>query len=50
MIARKFADYGTSNIEAKGKQRREELTKEATAKFFSGRDEKVLARKTRFRN
>jgi predicted nucleotidyltransferase component of viral defense system len=34
MVARKFVDYGTSDIEAKAKQRREELAKETTAKSF----------------
>ncbi len=34
MIARKFADYGTSDVDAKAKQRREELTKASTEKAF----------------
>jgi predicted nucleotidyltransferase component of viral defense system len=34
MVARKFTDYGTSNIETKSKQRREELVRPATAKLF----------------
>jgi predicted nucleotidyltransferase component of viral defense system len=34
MVANKFADYGTSNVETKAKQRQEELTKVATEKAF----------------
>jgi predicted nucleotidyltransferase component of viral defense system len=34
MVANKFADYGTSNVDAKAKQRQEELTKAATEKAF----------------
>jgi predicted nucleotidyltransferase component of viral defense system len=33
-VARKFADYGTSDVHARAKQRREDLTKEPTAKLF----------------
>ena len=41
MVAKKFADYGTSNVEARAKQRQEELTKPSTQKAF-------LAEMTRF--
>jgi predicted nucleotidyltransferase component of viral defense system len=34
MIIRKFADYGTSDIQAKAKRRREELATPSTAKLF----------------
>jgi len=34
VVTRKFADYGTSDIEAKAKQRREDLAKDSTAKSF----------------
>ena len=34
MVANKFADYGTSNVDAKAKQRQEELTKASTEKAF----------------
>ena len=34
VVARKFADYGTSDVEAKAKQRREDLAKGSTAKSF----------------
>jgi predicted nucleotidyltransferase component of viral defense system len=34
IVARKFADYGTSNVEAKARQRREDLAKGSTAKSF----------------
>jgi predicted nucleotidyltransferase component of viral defense system len=34
MVANKFADYGTSNVGAKAKQRQEELTKASTEKAF----------------
>jgi predicted nucleotidyltransferase component of viral defense system len=34
MVANKFADYGTSNVDSKAKQRQEELTKAATEKAF----------------
>jgi predicted nucleotidyltransferase component of viral defense system len=34
LVANKFADYGTSNIDAKAKQRQEELTKAPTEKAF----------------
>jgi len=34
MVANKFSDYGTSNIEAKAKQRQEELAKTSTEKAF----------------
>ena len=34
VVARKFADYGTSNIATRAKQRQEELAKPATAKAF----------------
>jgi predicted nucleotidyltransferase component of viral defense system len=34
MVANKFADYGTSNVDAKAKQRQEELTKTSTEKAF----------------
>jgi predicted nucleotidyltransferase component of viral defense system len=34
IVARKFADYGTSDIEAKAEQRREDLAKSSTAKLF----------------
>jgi predicted nucleotidyltransferase component of viral defense system len=34
MVADKFADYGTSNVDTKAKQRQEELTKTATGKAF----------------
>lgn len=41
MVANKFADYGTSNVDTKAKQRREELTRASTEKAF-------LAEMTRF--
>jgi predicted nucleotidyltransferase component of viral defense system len=41
MVGNKFADYGTSNVDAKAKRRREELTKATTEKAF-------LAEMTRF--
>ena len=34
MVANKFADYGTSNVNTKAKQRQEELTKTTTEKAF----------------
>jgi predicted nucleotidyltransferase component of viral defense system len=34
MVTKKFADYGTPDVTAKAQQRREELTKAATAKAF----------------
>jgi predicted nucleotidyltransferase component of viral defense system len=34
IVANKFADYGTSNLDAKAKQRQEELTKASTEKAF----------------
>jgi predicted nucleotidyltransferase component of viral defense system len=34
IVARKFVDYGTSNIEAKAEQRLADLAKESTAKAF----------------
>jgi predicted nucleotidyltransferase component of viral defense system len=34
MVAKKFADYGTSDVDTKAKQRREELTRSSTAKGF----------------
>ena len=34
IVTRKFADYGTSDAEAKAKQRREDLAKGSTAKLF----------------
>jgi predicted nucleotidyltransferase component of viral defense system len=34
MVAKKFSDYGTSDVDAKAKQRREELGKPSTAKAF----------------
>ena len=34
IVARKFADYGTSDVEAKARQRREDLAKSSTAKSF----------------
>jgi predicted nucleotidyltransferase component of viral defense system len=34
IVTRKFADYGTSNVEAKAKRRREDLAKHSTAKSF----------------
>src|SRR6266853_381777 len=34
VVTRKFADYGTSDIEAKAKQRQEDLAKDSTAKSF----------------
>jgi predicted nucleotidyltransferase component of viral defense system len=34
IVARKFTDYGTSDIEARAKQRCEELAKDSTAKAF----------------
>jgi len=34
MVVKKFADYGTSDVDDKAKQRREELMKAATAKAF----------------
>jgi predicted nucleotidyltransferase component of viral defense system len=34
MVAKKFADYGTSEVDTKAKQRREELTRSSTAKGF----------------
>jgi predicted nucleotidyltransferase component of viral defense system len=41
MVANKFADYGTSNVDAKAKLRQEELAKPSTEKAF-------LAEMTRF--
>jgi predicted nucleotidyltransferase component of viral defense system len=34
IVTRKFADYGTSDVEAKAKQRRDDLAKSSTAKSF----------------
>ena len=34
MVANKFADYGTPNVDTKAKQRQQELTKPATEKAF----------------
>jgi hypothetical protein len=34
IVTRKFADYGTSEVGAKAKQRREDLAKSSTAKSF----------------
>jgi predicted nucleotidyltransferase component of viral defense system len=34
IVARKFADYGTTDIEARAKQRRDDLEKGSTAKSF----------------
>jgi len=34
IVARKFGDYGTLDVEAKAKQRRDELGKSSTAKLF----------------
>jgi len=34
IVSRKFADYGTSDIEAKARQRQEDLAKGSTAKSF----------------
>jgi predicted nucleotidyltransferase component of viral defense system len=34
IVARKFADYGTSDVEAKAEQRRDDLAKRSTAKSF----------------
>jgi len=34
VVTRKFADYGTSDVEARAKQRRKELAKSSTAKSF----------------
>jgi predicted nucleotidyltransferase component of viral defense system len=34
IVVKKFADYGTSNVEAKARQRQEELTKASTEKAF----------------
>jgi predicted nucleotidyltransferase component of viral defense system len=34
IVAKKFADYGTSDVEAKAKQRRADLAKSSTAKSF----------------
>jgi predicted nucleotidyltransferase component of viral defense system len=34
IVSRKFVDYGTSNVEAKAKQRRDDLAKDSTAKSF----------------
>jgi predicted nucleotidyltransferase component of viral defense system len=34
LVSKKFADYGTPDIDAKAEQRREELTREPTAKAF----------------
>ncbi|MEA3151214.1 MAG: hypothetical protein QOD56_2153 [Gammaproteobacteria bacterium] len=34
VVARKFADYGTSDVKAKAIQRRDELAKSSTAKLF----------------
>jgi predicted nucleotidyltransferase component of viral defense system len=34
IVARKFADYGTSDVEAKARQRHDDLAKDATAKLF----------------
>jgi predicted nucleotidyltransferase component of viral defense system len=45
IVARKFADYGTSDTEAKGRQRRDELAKESTAKSFLGEMRRFLPAK-----
>jgi predicted nucleotidyltransferase component of viral defense system len=34
IVTRKFADYGTSNVHAKARQRREDLAEDSTAKSF----------------
>jgi predicted nucleotidyltransferase component of viral defense system len=34
IVTRKFADYGTSDVETKAKQRRDDLAKDSTAKSF----------------
>jgi hypothetical protein len=33
-VTRKFADYGTSNVQTKAERRRDELAKDSTAKLF----------------
>jgi predicted nucleotidyltransferase component of viral defense system len=42
IVARKFADYGTSDVEAKARQRRDELAKGSTAKSFVGEMRRFL--------
>jgi predicted nucleotidyltransferase component of viral defense system len=34
IVTRKFADYGTSNVQTKAERRRDELAKDSTAKLF----------------
>jgi predicted nucleotidyltransferase component of viral defense system len=45
IIARKFADYGTSDVEAKATQRRDELAKGSTAKSFLAEMKRFLPAK-----
>ena len=45
IVGRKFADYGTSDVEAKAKQRCDELAKASTAKLFRGEMRRFLPAK-----
>ena len=45
MVTNKFADYGTSNVDAKARQRQEELTKASTEKAFLGEMTRFLPAK-----
>jgi len=45
IVTRKFADYGTSDVPAKARQRREDLTKDSTAKAFLGEMRRFLPAK-----
>ena len=50
IVTRKFADYGTSDVEAKAKQRRADLAKGSTAKSFLDADATIPAGKARSGN
>jgi predicted nucleotidyltransferase component of viral defense system len=45
MVAKKFADYGTLNIDTKARQRREELTRKPTTKAFLEEMKRFLSAK-----
>jgi predicted nucleotidyltransferase component of viral defense system len=45
IVAQKFADYGTSNAEARARHRREDLAKSSTAKSFLGEMKRFLPAK-----
>jgi predicted nucleotidyltransferase component of viral defense system len=45
VVRRKFADYGTSDVAAKARRRREDLAKAATAKSFLGEMRRFLPAK-----